>query len=181
MLHPPLVHFAVVLPLVGLVFGLAYLIRPNELMSKISTRVMVVAALFMAAAWYTGGQEGPEIWDYLDKKGQEGLKAHKALGLYVMIAMAAVALVKLVGCLMKKVALENVATIVLAFTVAATFYQGKIGGEIVYEHGKPFQTVSIQETLSDALEELEDAEDDEEKLELLREAINESLGREADE
>ncbi|MEA3373275.1 MAG: DUF2231 domain-containing protein [Campylobacterota bacterium] len=178
MLHPPIVHFAIVLPLVGLIFGLVFLIKPSELMSKISSRVIVFAAIFMVAAWYTGGQEGPEIWDYLDESGQEALKAHKTLGLYVMLATVIAALMKVIGCMVKKVAFEAAAVILLAGTVAATFYQGKIGGEIVYEHGKPFQVVSIQETLSDALEELEDAEDDEEKLELLQEAIDESLGRE---
>jgi uncharacterized membrane protein len=65
MLHPATAHFAVVLPVVASVFGLIYLYTRSEGMSKLSTRVLLFATLAMIAAWYTGSQAGPEIYDYL--------------------------------------------------------------------------------------------------------------------
>jgi len=55
-IHPATVHFAMVLPLVASVFGLAYLYTRTELMSKIAARTTLVAALAMIAVWYTGSQ-----------------------------------------------------------------------------------------------------------------------------
>ena len=58
MLHPAAAHFAVVLPILSLVLGIAYLIKPSELMSKISTRFMVFATIFLIAAFFTGKEDG---------------------------------------------------------------------------------------------------------------------------
>ncbi len=172
MLHPATVHFAMVLPVVASVFGLIYLLKRDELMSKISSRATLIAALAMIGVWYTGNQAGPEIYDYLSKDGKHELMEHKALGLYLAIAMGIIAVVKIAGCLMKKFIIEAVAIVLLLGATVVTFAQGKDGGEIVYNYGMPFKAYMIEDSLKDAQSEAEEAEEDEEKLEIYEDALD---------
>ncbi len=181
MLHPATAHFAVVLPIVASVFGLVYLFSRSESMSKISTRVLVFATLAMIAAWYSGGQDGPEIYDYLSEEGQHELLEHKALGLYLAIGMGVITVLKFLGCKMKKFSLEALAVILLLGATGATLLQGKHGGEIVYEYGMPFKAYMMQDTLSTALADASESEDADEKIEFLTDAINEVIGTEEEE
>ena len=172
MLHPATVHFAMVLPVVASVFGIIYLIKKDELMSKISSRATLIAALAMIGVWYTGNQAGPEIYDYFSEAGKHELMEHKALGLYLAIAMAIIAALKIAGCLMKKFIIEAVAIVLLLVATVVTFAQGKDGGEIVYNYGMPFKAYMIQDSLKDAYNEAEEAEEDEAKLEIYEDVLD---------
>ncbi len=172
MLHPATVHFAMVLPVVASVFGLIYLVKRDELMSKISSRTTLVAALAMIGVWYTGDQAGPEIYDYLSKAGKHELMEHKALGFYLAIAMAIIAALNMAGCLMKKFIIQAVAIVLLLGATVVTFAQGKDGGEIVYNHGMPFKAYMIEDSLKDAYNDAEEAEEDGEKLEIYEDALD---------
>ncbi|MEA3371159.1 MAG: DUF2231 domain-containing protein [Campylobacterota bacterium] len=172
MLHPATVHFAMVLPLVALVFGLIYLVKRDEAMSKLSSRITVVAAIAMGIAWYTGSQAGPEVYDYLSEAGQKELMEHKSLGLYLAIAMGVIALLKFLGCQLKSFMLEALAVLLLFGATAVTFAQGKDGGEIVYNYGMPFKSYMIEDSLYEAQAEAEEAEEDSEKLEIYEDVID---------
>jgi len=173
MIHPATAHFAMVLPVVASAFGVAYMISRTETMSKILARTTLVAALAMIAAWYTGNQAGPEIYKYLSEAGKHELLEHKQLGLYLAIAMGVIAILQMLGCKLKKSALQLFATLLLIATMLVTFLQGKHGGEIVYNHGMPFKAYMIEETLKDAASSAEDADEDEEIIEIYEDALDE--------
>lgn len=173
MIHPATAHFAMVLPVVASAFGVAYMISKTETMSKILARTTLVAALAMIAAWYTGNQAGPEIYKYLSEAGKHELLEHKQLGLYLAIAMGVIAILQMAGCKLKKSALQLFATLLLIATMFVTFLQGKHGGEIVYNHGMPFKAYMIEETLKDAVSSAEDADGDEEIIEIYEDALDE--------
>ena len=135
MLHPATAHFAIVLPIVASIFGLIYLYTRSEGMSKISSRVLLFAALGVIAAWYTGSQAGPDAYPLLSDEGQKELLEHKALGLYLAIAMGVIALIKMLGCKLNKFAIEAVAVVLLLGATVAVLNQGKEGGELTYEYG----------------------------------------------
>ena len=135
MLHPPMTHFAVVLPIISLVIGLAYLYKPSELMSKISTRFMVFATIFIIAAFFTGKNDASDVFIFLSGDGQELLKEHKNIGLYLLIAMVITTAIKLFGCYKKVFKAEVVSIILVALVAGGIIYQGKIGGEITYTYG----------------------------------------------
>ena len=99
MLHPATAHFAMVLPLIALILGIAYLLKPSELMSKISTRFMVFSSIVLIIAFFTGKEDGGEVYKFLSNEGKSLLIQHKDLGLYLAIAMTITALVKFYGCL----------------------------------------------------------------------------------
>ena len=135
MLHPAAAHFAVVLPILSLVLGLAYLIKPSELMSKISTRFMVFSTIFLVIAFFTGKSDGGEAYVLLTNEGQALLLKHKDFGLYLMIAMGIATIVKFFGCFKNVVKAEVFAILLVAIIAGATLYQGKMGGELTYTHG----------------------------------------------
>jgi uncharacterized membrane protein len=172
MIHPATVHFAMVLPVVAAVFGVAYIISRNELMSKIAARTTLVAALAMIGVWYTGSQAGPQIFEYLSKAGQHELLEHKQLGLYLAIAMALIALLQIVACRLKKFTLELLAIILLIGAMFTTFLQGKDGGEIVYNYGMPFKAYMIEDSLQEAVTTAQESEDCDLQLEAYEDAID---------
>ncbi|WP_428737519.1 DUF2231 domain-containing protein [Sulfurimonas sp.] len=168
MLHPATVHFAMVLPVVASAFGLAYIVSKSETMSKISARTALIAAIAMIGVWYTGNQAGPQIYSFLDEAGKHELLEHKQLGLYLAIAMSVVALIQMAGCKLGKFGLQAFGVILTVGVMAVTFLQGKHGGEIVYEHGKPFQMTQLEKFMaSDDF----DMADDAEKGSLIKEEI----------
>ena len=171
MLHPVIAHFAIVLPVVASVFGIMYLITRKELLGKISSGSIFFAALAMVGAWYTGNQAGPEVYDYLSEAGQHELIEHKKLGLYLAISLSFIAILKIIGCQLKKYSLEVVAILLLLIVTAATFLQGKEGGELVYTHGTPFKSFSMLETLNDAALDEQEEEDLDSKLEVYQDAL----------
>ena len=173
MLHPATAHFAMVLPVVASVFGLIYLVTRSEGMSKISSRTTLFTALVMIGVWYTGNEAGPEVYDYLSAQGKHELLEHKTLGLYLAIAMGVVALLKIAGCKMKKIAIEGVAVVLLLAVTVTTFIQGKLGGELVYNYGTPFKSHMTQESLKKASKNAEATEDADEKVEIYEDAIDE--------
>ena len=176
MLHPATVHFAIVLPIVASVFSLIYIFTRSESMSKLSSRTTLVAAVAMIVVWYTGNQAGPHIFDYLSAAGKQELLGHKQLGLYLAIAISIVAIIKILGCKMKKFAVELLAILLLFGVTGTTLLQGKHGGEIVYEHGMPFQAFKIKNTLKGLSADADEVEDADEKLEVYEDAIDEIVG-----
>ncbi|MDQ7043581.1 MAG: hypothetical protein Q9M34_08670 [Sulfurimonas sp.] len=171
MIHPATAHFAMVLPVVASALGIAYLINRQEVYSKLSSISIFFSALAMGIVWYTGSQAGPEIYDYLSEAGQHELLEHKELGLYLAVAMGVIFFLKAVGCQTKKFALEALAIVLLLGATATTFLQGKDGGEIVYNHGTPFKSYMILDTLKEASISAEEEESDEAKVEIYEEAI----------
>jgi uncharacterized membrane protein len=161
-----------VLPVVASVFGVIYLFTKSEGMSKISTRVTLIAALAMIGVWYTGSQAGPQIYDYLSEVGKHELIEHKTLGLYLAIAMGVIALLKMVGCKAKKFGIEALAVILLLGATATTFAQGKMGGELVYNYGMPFKAYSIQSSLKDVVKNMDEAENCDAKVGVFEDAMD---------
>ena len=172
MLHPATLHFAMVLPLVALVFGLIYLMNRSEHASKVSTRLTVIAAIAMGVAWYTGNQAGPVIYDYLSEAGQKTLIDHKTIGLYLAVAMGVIALIKLIGCKMRNFIIEAFAIVLLLGATAVTLAQGKLGGEIVYNHGMPFKAYMIEDSLKEAAQTAEAEDECDAQLEAFTDAMD---------
>lgn len=175
LLHPPLVHFAIALPVVASVFGLLYLFKRSEGLSKISARLTLFAAIAIGAAWYTGSKAGPQIYDYLSSAGQHELLEHKELGLYLAIAFAIIAVLQVLGCRLKKFPLEALAIIILFGATATVFLQGKDGGEIVYKYGQPFKAPMILQGITEAQSSADDEEECDAQVELYSDAVDDAL------
>lgn len=135
LLHPPLVHFAIVLPFIALFFQIAYSVSNNHIYSKCSASALAVAAVVMLGAWYTGGMQGEDVYPMLSDAGQTSLKSHKELGLYLMIGAIALAVIKLYAYRAKNVVYETIILIGLLVISSGLMYQGLLGGDVVYKYG----------------------------------------------
>ena len=159
LLHPPLVHFAIVLPVVALIFQLAFSATNNYIYSQWSSRMLTVAALVMVGAWYTGGLQGQDVYPLLSENGQEILKSHKSLGLYIMIATIMLAIVKFVACKSRNVILETITFVGLLTVTSSLAYQGLLGGDVVYKHGGGVENHSdVLDCLADPSDFIEEEE-----------------------
>lgn len=134
-LHPVATHFAVALPAISLVLGVLYLLKPTEVMSKISSRFLVFSAIFVVVAYFTGKNDAKEVFEFLSLDAKANLIQHAQLGIYLAISITVVALIKMFGCIKKIFKVELLAIILLGVITVATFYQGKIGGEMTYIYG----------------------------------------------
>lgn len=135
MLHPASVHFAVVLPLIALIIGLVYLLKPSETLQRISTGFILFAAIFVGIAFLTGKEDAGEVFQYLSPDGKSALGEHAKLGKYLAIAMGLAAVVNLLGYFKKIYKVELLSIVLVAAINAGVLYQGKMGGEITYKHG----------------------------------------------
>lgn len=135
LLHPPLVHFAIVLPMVAFMFQLAFSATNNFKYSQWSAYLLIVSALVMIGAWYTGGLQGADVYPLLTQEGQEVLKSHKSIGFYIMLATIALAIIKFFAYKSRNVILETIVFVGLLLIASSLVYQGLIGGEVVYKHG----------------------------------------------
>jgi len=172
MLHPATAHFAIVLPMVASIIGMVYIIRKERFLAHFSTFAIVVTAIAIGVAWYSGNQAGPKIFEFLSADGKEELLEHKKMGLYLVISMGIIALIKIIGSISKRFLLEVVAIVAMFVISGAVLLQGKDGGEIVYEYGEPFESYKIKQTLKEAVGSAEDAEECDEKVELYEDAID---------
>ena len=164
MLHPALAHFAISLPIISLILGLIYLIKPNELMSKISTRFLVFAAIFTIAAYFTGKNDASEIFETLSSDAKGLLVQHAQLGLYLAIGMGVVAVIKIIGCVKNLFKVELLAVVLLLLLSGATLYQGKMGGALTFEHGAHVSGYAeCQKDLKEVKEMCEDEDEDEDE------------------
>ncbi|MCD6172264.1 MAG: hypothetical protein J7J96_00560 [Sulfurimonas sp.] len=135
MLHPASIHFAIVIPLLSLVLGIAYLFKPSELMSKISTRFMLFGAIFLTVAFFTGKSDASEVYPLLSSDAQLLLKEHKNLALYLVLGMWLATVIKMFACIKKIIKIEIFAIVLVGFLSVGILYQGKMGGELTYTYG----------------------------------------------
>ena len=135
MLHPAAAHFAIALPIISLILGLMYLIKPSDVMSKISSRFLLMAAIFMVIAYFTGRDDAKEVFEFLSSDAKAQLGQHAKLGQYLAISISLIAIIKMFGCIKKNFKIEIFSVVLLAVVTAATFYQGKMGGELTYTYG----------------------------------------------
>ena len=134
MLHPFTAHFAVALPLLATVLSLAFLLLKKEYLSRSSTHAVVLGAVAMVFAYFTGNTTGYDVWESVSKDAQALIEAHAEFGLYVLIIIVVSAAIKLFACIKKNMIAEVVALVLLVISSAMILNQDKMGGELVYTY-----------------------------------------------
>jgi len=96
-------------------------------------------------SYFTGNAEADRFWDTMSPAAQQILAAsngshdylsHAVLGQYLMYAFLILAAWRVILELSRRLDRTRIAFMVVAIVAAgALLYQGKTGGELVYEHG----------------------------------------------
>ena len=127
--HPPVVHFAIALPVALLVIDLYYRfkkIQPDGLHSLFT----YLSVLAVVGGTISGIIAHEPIEDILYQI--PSFEIHEYLGLFLTPLFLALGVVRFL--IDKKPVFRNVFTVLLVLLVILLFYQGILGGKIVYEH-----------------------------------------------
>ncbi len=146
--HPPIVHFAVVLPIVTTILYLIFLKTKNGSVFKMAEYFAYASAIFVVLAWYTGGHDGKLAYEALFMNSDEGveeLKEHKNLGTMLAIFFVAIAVMFKMSQLKPNKYLFWVIAASLLFGSATILKQGKDGGELVYEYAANVKLPAVDE------------------------------------
>jgi len=171
LLHPPLVHFAIVLPVIILILEFSNLFMKRRAVSVVSLSFLTLLILILVGAYFTGKADGSEAFDAMTGDAKEVLKEHKLLGTYLAYGSVLLLVLKFLN-LTKNATLKVLYMLVLTGFVLATLHQGKEGGELVFKHG------TNVEALADLDEKVFDLE---EEVDELKEELNELKAEKDDE
>ena len=157
-LHPIVDHFTIALLTFGIaaeiVSAAAILISRGSAgfastwgmkLRSTSLLLMIAGAGASVLSYFTGDAEADRLWDTMSPAAQQILAAsnggpdylsHAVLGHYLMYAFLILAAWRVMLELSSRLERTRVAFLVVAIVAAgALLYQGKTGGELVYEHG----------------------------------------------
>jgi len=176
LLHPAVVHFAVVLPLVILILELINLITKRKSLTITIYILFVLLVGVFVSALATGVIDGKNGGLLMSDEGLEHLKQHKLIGIYLLYLSALPILLKLLTLAVKKPWAKVIYLLSFVAIITLTLYQAKEGGELVYEYGL---NVEAKTNLDDTVEELQDEMDElkeeyEEKISALQDKLGEN-------
>ena len=165
-LHPIVDHFTIAL----LAFGIAaeILAAAAILLSRgqpgfasaISQKLRATSLMLMIGgagagvlSYFTGDAEADRLWDTMSPAAQQILSSsngnhdylsHAVLGQYLMYAFLALAAWRVMLELSRRIERTRIAFLFVAVVAAgALLYQGKTGGELVYEHGAGVSSAKV--------------------------------------
>ncbi len=145
LLHPPVDHFIIALPIVVLLLEIINLFAKKRAIGVVSFFLIILTVVAAVAAYLTGVTDGKEAWDLLSQAGQAELKEHKLLGTYLMLMSGAVLVFKLLSAMVQRGMMKMLFMLILILFVIGILKQGKEGGELVYTHGANVKLVKIMD------------------------------------
>lgn len=160
LMHPPVDHFIIALPVIILLLEVANLIVKKRAIGITSFFLLILTVVAAIAAYFTGSVDGKEAFPLLSEAAQGELKEHKLLGTYLMLFSVIVLVFKILSALISKGLMKALYLLVLILFVAGILKQGKDGGELVYTFGVNVEKVQeLDDELFDAKEELEELQE----------------------
>ena len=161
LLHPPVDHFIIALPIIVLLLEIINLFAKKRAIGVVSFFLIILTVVAAVAAYFTGSVDGKEAWDLLSQAGQGELKEHKLLGTYLMLASGVVLLFKLLSAMIQRGMMKGLFLLILIIFVAGILKQGKEGGELVYKYGANVERVNdLDSELFDVQEELDELKEE---------------------
>ncbi len=161
LLHPAVVHFAVAIPVVIILLEFINLFFRKRALSVFSLFLILVVAIVMAGAYFTGTADGKEAFSLLSEAGKADLKEHKLLGIYLVYGSLALVILKLMFMALSGVISRLFFVLILVGFTAITLKQGHEGGELVYKYGANSEAVanviSDKDDLQDEFDELKES------------------------
>jgi len=169
LMHPPIDHFMIALPVVVLLLEIINLFAKKRAIGVISFFLLLLTVVTAVAAYLTGTTDGKHAYDMLSQAGQADLKDHKTLGTYLMLISGVVLIFKLLSVMINRAMMKALFLIVLIFFVAGILKQGKEGGELVYKYGA---NVAPAKAYSDLMFTINDDMEDDDTIADLKEELS---------
>jgi len=161
LMHPPVDHFIIALPVIILLLEVVNLIVKKRAIGVASFFLLILTVVAAVAAYLTGSVDGKEAFPLLSEVAQGEVKEHKLLGTYLMLASVVVLVFKLLSAMISRGLMKALYLLVLILFVAGILKQGKEGGELVYKYGVNVEKVQeLDSELFDDKEELEELQEE---------------------
>ncbi len=141
-IHPLFVHFAIALPIVILIIELYNLITRRRSIAVLSLFFMVLLAIVIFGAILTGATDAK----LANASGQikEIILEHKAIATYLLYGVGVLIILKLLSMFVARNLFKITYVIFIFIFIAVTFYNGKLGGSLVYEYGVNVKSKTTQ-------------------------------------
>ncbi len=161
LLHPAVVHFAVAIPVVIILLEFINLFFRKRALSVFSLFLVLVFAVIMAGAYFTGTVDGKETFSLLSEAGKADLKEHKLLGIYLVYGSLVLVVLKLMFMALSGIISRLFFVLILIGFTAVTLKQGHEGGDLVYKYGANNEAIanvlSDKDDLQDEFDELKES------------------------
>lgn len=133
-IHPMVVHFPIALLLIGFVAEVAGAVLKKEFFSKAALYLIVIGALGVVAAYFSGNFAGDGITETGSLK--QALDLHESSAILTVWLVVATALFRVALVFFKKFhgALQWVAIALFLVTSLSIARTGHYGGQLVYKH-----------------------------------------------
>jgi uncharacterized membrane protein len=137
-LHPVADHFTVALLIVAVFIDVIASVLPSRAWLRyMALTLMVMGALATAASWATGGELQPEwVFKTIPPAAKALMHRHAELGDVLVYVFGALAIWRiLIEGLSFMAGTRGIYLIVAIIAVGVIGYQGRLGGELVYDYG----------------------------------------------
>ncbi|RUM56820.1 MAG: hypothetical protein DSY60_06080 [Persephonella sp.] len=145
-LHPPIVHFAIALVIVSVIFDFFGLILKKDSLKNAGFWTLVVGAIAVIGAFITGHQA-----EELVEKAIEGtetykrLEIHETVGNFVLGAVLLLTAFRVFVNKKSDIRLMGIYLLLGFLVISVVGLQGRIGGKLVYEFGVGVKPVMTEE------------------------------------
>ncbi|WP_457644524.1 DUF2231 domain-containing protein [Persephonella sp.] len=144
-LHPPVVHFAIALVIIGVLFDIAGFVLKKDHLKHAGFWTIIVGVIAVWAAAFTGHQAEELVEEAI--KGTvayELLEEHEELGEILPWAVTVLGLLR-AYLFFKSQNLIFVVYLLAGIAIAGAIgFQGRIGGKLVYEYGVGVKAKNVQ-------------------------------------
>ena len=139
LLHPPIVHFAVAIPVLILLFEIINLFLKSKSLKITTSLLIALTVLIIFCAYLTGKTDAKVVLDSGTFNEVADLKEHKLLGIYLVYATVIIFVFKLLSLVINKTGFRIFYVFLLTLFVISILEQAEDGGKLVYKYGANVQ------------------------------------------
>ncbi|RUM61602.1 MAG: hypothetical protein DSY66_01815 [Persephonella sp.] len=135
-LHPPIVHFAVALVIISVIFDVLGVVLKKDSLKNAGYWTLLVGALAVIGAFITGHQAEEMVEKFIEgTEAYKRLEIYETIGTVVLVAVLIQIAFRLFIAKKDDIRLTGIYLILGLIVISIVALQGRIGGKIVYEFG----------------------------------------------
>lgn len=135
-LHPPIVHFAIGLTIVGIILELLWFAFKKEMFNTGALLNLGFSVIFVWIAFFAGHADEEKFEEVIkNTQAYTILEYHETLGLIVAVVVSILGGLKVLNYVRPIKFLRFLLVVLSLITFVLAVAQGNLGGKLVYEYG----------------------------------------------